>query len=176
MLSSGAIGVAAAIVPCFRPIQGNFGFAAFWMMVGVLALGVAYFLVRRQALRDREPFWSPPTRRITEALLPGFIAGCAVGVFLIVFHQKLGVATWHCSVAWIILYGSALNAAGFFTPRGIGLFGRTLVLLGCALLFAYYLVPGDVTVAAHYVMGSVFGVLHLLYGFYLYFSERKRRV
>ncbi len=175
MLSSGAIGVAAAIVPCFRPIHSNRGFALFWMIVGVVAVGMAYLLVRRQALRDREPFWSPPTRRVTEALLPGFIAGCAIGLFLIVFNRVLGAAAWHCTAGWVILYGCALNAAGFFTPRGIGLFGRSLVLLGCGLLFAYYLVPGDVTVAAHYAMGSVFGVLHLVYGFYLCISERKRR-
>ncbi len=174
MLSSGAIGVVAAIVPWFRPIHGSRGFASFWMSVGVIAVAVAYFRVRRQALREREPFWSPPTRRITEALLPPFLAGFAIGIFLIAFDKYLGVATWHCAAAWIILYGCALSAAGFFTPRGIGLFGKALVLLGCGLLFSYYLVPGDITAAAHYVMGSVFGVLHLVYGFYLYVTERKR--
>ena len=175
MLSSGAIGIAAAIVPHFKPITGNRGFATFWLTVGILAVAVAYLLVRRQALREREPFWSPPTRRVTAALLPPFVAGCVLGVFVVVFGEHIISAAWYCSVAWTILYGCALSAAGFFTPRGIGLFGRGLVLLGCALLLAIYWVPGDVTKAAHSVMGFVFGVLHLVYGLYLYFTERKRR-
>jgi hypothetical protein len=98
----------------------------------------------------------------------------AVGVFLAVFGDYVGAGAWQCAAAWVVLYGCALNAAGFFTPRGIGLFGRALVLLGCLLMFACYIVPGDVTAAAHLVMGAVFGVLHLVYGFYLYLTERKR--
>ena len=175
MLSSGILGIAAAVVPCFTPIQGNRAFAIYWMSVGVLAVAAAFLLARRQALRDQEPFWSPPTRRVAEALLPGFIAGCTVGVFLIVFDLWIGRATWFAAAAWVILYGCALNAAGFFTPRGLGLFGRTLVLLGCGLLLGSQLLPGDPSEAAHYAMGAIFGVLHLAYGIYLYFTERKRR-
>jgi hypothetical protein len=175
MLGSGVIGVAAAIVPCFYEIRSNRAFAVFWMSVGVVAITTAYLLVRRQALREREPFWSPPTRRITEALIPPFFAGCAVGVLLVVFDYLLGPAAWHAAVAWVILYGCALSAAGFFTPRGLALFGRALVLLGCAGLLLALVIPGDTTVAAHYLMGTCFGVLHLAYGIYLYFTERRRR-
>jgi hypothetical protein len=107
--------------------------------------------------------------------MPPFIAGLAVGVFLMVFDKHLDTAAWFAACAWIILYGCALNSAGFFTPRGLGLFGRLLVLLGCGLLFGWFMVPGDVNASAHYLMGSVFGVLHLAYGIYLYFTERKRR-
>src|SRR5688572_14005308 len=75
MLSSGIIGIIGATIPCFTPIRTNRGFSVFWMCVGVVAVAVAYLLVRRQALRDKESFWSPPTRRVTEALLPPFMAG-----------------------------------------------------------------------------------------------------
>jgi hypothetical protein len=175
MLSAGIIGIIAATVPCFRPIHSNRGFAVFWMSVGVVAFAITYLLVRRQALRDKEAFWSPPTRRVTEALLPPLLAGGAVGVLLIVFNHLLGNAAWHTAAAWIILYGCALNAAGFFTPRGIRLFGLAFVLAGSGLVLMSPAVPGDATVAAHYVMGIFFGVLHLAYGIYLYFTERQRR-
>lgn len=175
MLSSGVIGLAAATVPCFKPIHSNRGFAGFWMSVGVVAIATTYLLVRRQALREKETFWSPPTRRVTEALLPPLIAGGAVGVLLLVFDHLIGQAAWHTAAAWVILYGCALNAAGFFTPRGISLFGRTFVFAGCALVLMSPVIPGDATVAAHYVMGFFFGVLHLAYGIYLYFTERQRR-
>lgn len=175
MLSAGIIGVAAATVPCFTPIRSNRSFALFWMSVGIVAVATAFLLVRRQALRDQEPFWSPPTRRVTEAMSPPLVAGCAVGLLLIVFDHLVGPAAWHTSAAWVILYGCALNAAGFFTPRGIRLFGRTFVYAGSALLLASLVVPGDATAGAHYVMGFFFGVLHLAYGVYLYFTERRRR-
>jgi hypothetical protein len=175
MLSSGAIGLAAAIVPCFKPIHSNRGFALYWMSVGVVAVAIAYLLVRRQALREQEPFWSPPTRRVTEALIPPFVAGCAVALLMLVFNMRIGLATWHAAAAWVILYGCALSAAGFFTPRGLKMFGRAFVYFGCALLLLSPIHPGDATEAAHYVMGFCFGVMHLAYGSYLYFTERRRR-
>jgi len=174
MLSAGIIGIAAAAVPCFTSIRSNRAFALFWMSVAVVATAVAFLLVRRQALREQEAFWSPPTRRVTEALLAPFVAGCAVGLLLLVFDYRIGPAAWHTAAAWVILYGCALSAAGFFTPRGIRLFGRTLVYGGCALLLLSPVVPGDMTTAAHYAMGIFFGVLHLAYGIYLYFTERRR--
>ena len=67
-----------------------------------------------------------------------------------------------------------MNAAGFFTPRGLSLFGKVLVLLGCGLLLMSPHVPGNLPNAAHLAMGAVFGGLHLAYGIYLYFTERKR--
>jgi len=175
MLSSGVIGLAAAIVPCFKPFHSNRAFASYWMGVGVFAVVVAFLLVRRQALREQEPFWSPPTRRVAEALVPPFVAGCAVALLLVVFDLHLGLATWHAAAAWVILYGCALSAAGFFTPRGLKLFGRTFVYLGSGLLLLAPLGPGFSNQAGHYVMGFCFGVLHLAYGLYLYFTERRRR-
>jgi hypothetical protein len=175
MLSTGLIGVAAATVPCFKTIHTNRSFALFWLGVATAALTTVYVLVRRQALREAEPFWSPPTRRVTEALAPPFVAGCAVALFLILFNNWLGQAAWLTAAAWVILYGCALNAAGFFAPRGIRLFGRAFVLAGSVLILISPGVPGDTTVAAHYVMGIFFGLVHLTYGIYLYFTERRRR-
>jgi hypothetical protein len=175
MLTAGAIGVAAGVVPSFVDLRTNRVFAIYWMGVGVVALAAVFLLVRRQALRAREQFWSPPTRRVTEAMVPPFIAGAMVAMFLIVFDDKIVPVAWIAVGAWAVLYGCALSAAGFFTPRGIGLFGRILVLLGCGLSFGWFLAPGDANHSAHYAMAGIFGLLHLVYGTYLYFSERKRR-
>ena len=138
------------------------------------AVVTAFLLARRQALRDEEPFWSPPTRRVTEALAPPLVAGVAVGLLLIVFDYLVGPAAWHTASAWVVLYGCALSAAGFFTPRGIKVFGRTFVFAGSALILLSGHPPGDATTGAHYIMGFFFGVLHLTYGVYLYFTERRR--
>jgi hypothetical protein len=175
MLSSGVIGIIAAVVPCFVSIRTNRGFALYWMSVSFIAMVTALLFVRRQALRDKEAFWTSPAKRVTEALQAPFIAGFGIGAFLAVFDHHLEPAGWIATGAWSILYGCGLNAAGFFTPRGVGLFGRILVLLGCGFLFSWFMVPGDVNSSAHFAMGFVFGVLHLTYGIYLYFTERKNR-
>jgi len=175
MLSSGSFGLVASMVPCFLPVHSNRSFAMYWLGVGMLAAATAYWLARRQALQDQEPFWSPPTRRVTEALLPPFIAGCVAGVALMISDSWAGGATWITSAAWVVLYGCGLSAAGFFALRGIRLFGLAFVLGGSAMFLAYPMVPVDPAVAAHFAMGAFFGLLHLAYGIYLFFTERRRR-
>jgi hypothetical protein len=68
-----------------------------------------------------------------------------------------------------------MHAAGFFMPRGIKLFGWGFILVGCA--FGLWLKLAGETVPlcnAHLLMGASFGGLHLAYGIYLYFTERKK--
>ena len=76
--------------------------------------------------------------------------------------------------AWIVLYGCGFHAAGFFMPRGMKIFGWGFIIGGC-LLFAKG-IPDAVKplTFAHGVMGLFFGVLHLAYGIYLYFTEQRR--
>jgi hypothetical protein len=55
------------------------------------------------------------------------------------------------------------------------LFGRAFVFAGCGLLLVSPIPIGDTRQNAHYVMGFFFGALHLAYGLYLYFTERRNR-
>ena len=75
---------------------------------------------------------------------------------------------------WVVLYGCAFHAAGFFMPRGMRLFGWAFIIGGCGLFavgFPDWARPLDY---AHGVMGFFFGGLHLAYGVYLYFTEQRR--
>lgn len=176
MLLVGGIGIGAATVACFRPIDSNRAFALYWTCVSLLALAASYFLARRQALKEDEPFWSPPTRRVTQALMPAFFAGLTASLLFVSVGDRIPHATWLLALGWIVVYGCALHAAGFFMLRGFRLFGLAFVLLGAALLFASALTPPlQTSAAAHYVMGIFFGVFHLAYGIYLRFTERKNR-
>ncbi len=42
-------------------------------LAALAALTASLLLVRRQALKAAEPFWSPPTRRVSQAVLPAFL-------------------------------------------------------------------------------------------------------
>jgi hypothetical protein len=179
MLLTGIVGSCAAVVGWSLKIDSARPFIAYWMAVSLVPLAGSFLLVRTQALRDHEQFWSPPTRRVTQALLPPFVAGLVVSTLLL---AKLGVGeSNHANVVgmiwlpvgWVILYGCAIHAAGFFMPRGIKLFGWGFILGGCAL-FALGLPDALPPIYGHLIMGGFFGLLHLAYGIYLYFTEKRK--
>jgi len=175
MLTCGVIGIAAATAACFVKMDRPTSFAGFWLGVSVLASLLSFLLVRRQALKDAEPFWSPPTRRVSQALIPPFMIGLTGAIVFLVFKDLKPGAVWFLAVLWTCVYGCALHAAGFFMTRGIRLFAWGFILGGCAALVAGVFRPALQTPeAAHYLMGIFFGALHFAYGVYLYFTEKSR--
>jgi hypothetical protein len=180
MTWNGAVGSAAAVLGCLLKIESPRAFIIYWAIVGAIAMGGSFLLVRRQALRASEPFWSPPTRRVTQAFLPPLTAGSILGVLVWLNADSaahdLGpvLAMLWLPLGWVILYGCAFHAAGFFMPRGMRLFGWAFILGGCGLL-AFGIPDGVGRLEyAHGIMGFFFGALHLAYGVYLYFTEQRR--
>ena len=140
----------------------------------------SFFLARRQALKESDPFWSPPTRRVTEALLPPLLAGLMIGAVALVRADSVanprgaaGEMLWLPPI-WVVLYGCAFHAAGFFMRRGMRLFGWAFIIGGCGLFMVG--LPDGVRPLnyAHGIMGFFFGGLHLAYGIYLYFTEQRQ--
>lgn len=182
MTFAGVIGIVAAIFGILAHIDSPQIFIGYWMLVAVIVVAGAFFLVRRQALKDAEPLWSPPTKRVAQALLPALFLGFVLGS-IILFRSRVSnagnsaageLAIRWLPLGWIGLYGCALHAAGFFMPRGMKIFGWALVLGSCA--FCASPLP-DVAPGPHFghgIMGLFFGVAHLAYGVYLYFTEPRR--
>jgi len=174
MLTAGLIGLAGATIACFVSFTAARQFSLYWMCISLAGLVTAFLLVRRQALREREPVWSPPTRRVMSALSPPFFAGLVGGC-----GWALGqdVGPLHLLVSlWLVCYGCGLHASGFFMARGIRLLGWVFILAGTAYFTAGSIQPDwRSAVAGHYVMGVCFGLLQLAYGVYLLFTEKSRR-
>src|SRR5262245_9413781 len=82
MTFTGGVGILAAAAGWGLNIDSPRGFTAYWTLVGMVAVAGAFLLVRRQSLRDAEPFWSPPTKRVTQALLPPLFAGFLASVII----------------------------------------------------------------------------------------------
>jgi len=173
MLFAGTAGIVAAVVGLYFHVNSNLAFSVLWLGTAVVAVTEALLITRRQALHAREPFWSPPTRRVTQALLPPLLAGlCIGGGLLIVGNHDVEL---YVSLIWVLFYGCALHAAGFFMPHGIKLFGWLFMAAACALFSVVMLQDiqfGIHEVYGHWVMGFFFGVLHLAYGAYLYLTEK----
>jgi hypothetical protein len=175
MLTTGLLGIAAGAAGHWVPFDSAAGFAGFWIAVGAAATAISYLLARRQALRESEAFWSPPTRRVTQALLPPLFAGLVLGALAAACPGFDFVPVESLPAIWMLLYGCALHGAGFFMARGIKLLGWIFVSCGCLIAVAagltHFLVPLR---EAHIVMGAVFGGLHLAYGAYLFFTEKNK--
>ena len=180
MTFNGAIGTAAALTGWAFKISSPRPFILFWACVGALAVAGSFLLVRRQALKESEPFWSPPTRRITQAMLPALVAGFIIGAVVwaqaAAAPENIGNVSgmlW-LPLSWVVLYGCAFHAAGFFMPRGMRIFGWAFILGGCGLFALGIPDWPDRPAYAHGIMGFFFGALHLAYGVYLYFTEQRK--
>src|SRR5208337_23114 len=84
MIFNGVAGIAGGAAAFWLHIHSARGFVCFWGGVAMAALIGSFLLVRRQALKDSEPFWSPPTRRVAQALLPAFFVGMVMAAIMIV--------------------------------------------------------------------------------------------
>jgi len=168
MFFVGAVGMLAGAGGWALAIDTIAGFYAWWLAAAIAALAGAFLIVRRQALREAEPFWSPPTVRVTEAMAPPLVGGLVFSLVMVM----LGAAPTRglFVLANALFYGCAIHAAGFFMPRGMRLFGWSAT--GASVL-ALYEPEVDGAVLGHAVMGGIFGLLHVGYGAYLSLTERR---
>jgi hypothetical protein len=174
MLFAGVLGVATAAVGLLLHLDTMRAFGVLWLGTAVVVVAGAFSIARRQAIKDKESFWSPPTRRVGQALSPPLFAGMFLG-FAFTF---VGLANpVILSFIWLLFYGCALHSAGFFMPHGMKWFGWLFIGFACLMLCVLaFAVPQNIEFSAHWLMGFFFGVLHLAYGAYLYLTEKKNPV
>jgi len=173
MFYLGTVGTLAGLGGVLAGIDAPASFYGWWSSAAALALAGAFLIARRQAVRDGEPFWSPPALRVAEAMAPPLAAGLALSLALLMFDADPPRGLFVLANA--LFYGCAVHAAGSFMPRGMKPFGWVVILVSAA--GSAGLAALEPAVAgprlAHAVMGCVFGVLHLAYGAYLYATERR---
>lgn len=175
LLLAGAIGVVTATVGLLAHMDSARAFVLLWLGAAVGAVVGSFFLARRQAIKDKEAFWSGPTKRVTQALALPLFAGMFLSILPVWFGGGGAPSYFNlfAVMLWILFYGCALFTAGFFMPRAIKAFGTLFVLAACGLFYATLSnnLPGQLN--PHLLMGLFFGVLHLALGAYLYLTEQK---
>ena len=124
MLAVGIIGIAAGALGVWINISAVWGVGQYWVAVALIAVAVASLLVRRQALKAQEPFWTMPAKKVCVALAPPFLLGGVLGLFDI-HYDYLGS---NLVEIWLGLYGCGLCAAGMYLTRGVRLLGWLFVL------------------------------------------------
>jgi hypothetical protein len=175
MLYVGSVGALAGAGGLVFAVESLRAFGAWWLAAATVALAGAFVIARRQAVQDGEPFWSPPTLRVTQAMIPPLAAGLILSVATMV-ATDMGEFRLLLIFPDALLYGCAVHAAGFFMPRGMKLFGWLVIAItGGTLLFVVLARPAPDHRLDHAFMGALFGLLHLAYGTYLYATERRTR-
>ncbi|HXB59225.1 MAG TPA: hypothetical protein VNU95_06655 [Candidatus Acidoferrales bacterium] len=170
---AGIMGVAGALVGYFFHLDTGREFCGFWLGTAFVVVIGALLIARRQAFKAGEMFWSPPTRRVAQALLPPLVVGMVVGMLF--WRSKGSGFNFILPFTWALFYGCALHSAGFFISRGVKWLGWGYILSTFGIIFclsiasAYNLI---LDLNPHFLMGFFFGALHLLYGAYLYLTEK----
>jgi len=174
MMLNGVIAIAAAVTGVLARIEMLHSFVRLWMAAGVVGIVGTLLIARRQSLRAGETFFSPPARRVIAAMFPSLLLGGCLGLGFLRISDELARHLLIVPALWIALYGCALHAAGWFTTRGLRWFGLLNLIPACAAVpFLMESPEGLPWRTPHLVMGAWFGVLHLVFGAWLYFTERK---
>lgn len=174
LLFAGILGLLASAVAIHFHINEPGRFVEFWLAVACVVVAGAFLLARRQALSDREPFWSPPTRRVAQALLPPLLCGLFVSILLTALDTNW-LINFPIALAWVLFYGCALHSAGFFMARSMRWFGW--MFIAGAIAFAVVQFCSNLNIrpwSGNMTMGFFFGFLHLIHGIYLYLTEKGR--
>lgn len=129
-------------------------------LVLILAVGTGIFLTTRKAKRDGNSIFDAAARKLLINLGIPLVAG---GIFCLamVYHGN----TLYVAPAMLIFYGLALLHASKYTRDVVRSLGLTEIALGLIALFivGYGLL--------FWALG--FGVLHIVYGIYMYFKYEK---
>lgn len=169
-LITGLIGGVTAMLGAAQHVEN--AFIVMWLVAALVTVTLAFLMTRRAALRAREALWSAPARRVAGALVPPLLAGAIwTGLWLAGRWSGGGLLV---IAVWQLLYGCALHAAGFLTPRAVRWLGAAFMAAGLATFAADTLAALTITPALlHGWMGATFGGLHLLCGLYLTVTQKE---
>jgi len=148
--TTGAVALAAAVIA--QAQQSTRAWLLVWTTTLVASMAVSGWATVRKARRARMPLLSGPGRKF----LLGFSPPMIVGALLTVVLLRLDIVTVLPGL-WLLLYGTAVLAAGAFSVRVVPLMGVSFMLLGAVALF---LPPAW----GNMLMAAGFGGLHLAFG------------
>ncbi|WP_316765566.1 hypothetical protein [Pedobacter frigiditerrae] len=173
---TGLVGAYFAHLELKKYADGTYGFGAdgeadieanlIKIAIGVLfvALAGGFLFTLRQTKKNNLPFWDKTSRALLVNLAIPLIAG-AFFILALLFNTTGGAAL--VAPSCLVFYGLALINASKYTYTDIRFLGICEVILGIIALFniGYGL----------YFWAFGFGVLHIIYGFIMYFKYERTK-
>jgi len=130
------------------------------MLVLAAALVAAFYFTWRKARHNKLPVWDLTAKRLTINLLIPLVAG---GLFILAMYQY---NEWiFIAPACLVFYGLALVNASKYTLTDVKYLGLLQILLG--------LINTQFVGYGLYFWAAGFGVLHIIYGFVMWWKYEK---
>src|SRR5512146_3331438 len=128
-----------------------------WVLEAPIAATIAVVAGYRKSSRLGLPLWSGPGRRMLVALAPPIYAGAVLTLALFMNNYQFRLASMIPGM-WLLLYGTALMAAGAHSVPPIPVMGAAFLVLGAVVLAA------NAPFLMNSAMAIGFGGLHLGFG------------
>ena len=150
MIAIGATALVAAAIAAATETGG--GWLQTWIGEGFVAAAISAFTIVRKARRLALPLASGPARKFALAFLPSLVAGVVL-TFALAAHGLGSLLPG----TWLLLYGTAMTAAGALSVRIVPVMGVLFMTLG---VLALALSPAN----GNALMAAGFGGLHVVFG------------
>jgi hypothetical protein len=154
---SGRGGVLMGVVALVASVVAHsaatpFVWLATWLVAAALAfVGAGIFMIEKARAAD-VPILAGPGKKFLLSLLPAMAAGAVLTAPLYQAGQ-----TRVLPAVWLLLYGTAVIAAGVFSIRIIPVMGLCFLVIGAVAAFA----PAA---AGNLLLGAGFGVVNIVFG------------
>ena len=153
IVAIGALAVIAGFVADRQP--GVNAWLAVWIAVAAAAVVIELTLTARKARALGMPMDSGPGRKFALAFTPAMLAGAILTAALTpAAPRDLLVGLW------LLLYGAGVTAGGALSVPVVPVMGVSFMVAGGVAL----LLP---PAAANWMMVAGFGVLHIVFGFFI---------
>lgn len=146
----GITAVLAALIA--EPFQWTTDWVLVWAAEAFLALLISVWFMYNKARKASIPLLSGSARKLLFSFSPVFVVGLVITAALI----RLSMISLLPGM-WMLLYGTAVVAAGAFSVRSVPVMGAAFICVGATALFA----PASWGTA---LMIIGFGVLHAVFG------------
>lgn len=146
----GVTAVLAAVIAA--QFQGTTEWVLVWAAEAFLALLISVWFMYNKARKASIPLLSGSAQKLLFSFSPVFVVGLVITAALIrlsMFSLLPGM--------WMLLYGTAVVAAGAFSVRSVPVMGAAFICVGATALFA----PSS---WGTWLMIIGFGALHILFG------------
>jgi hypothetical protein len=143
---------------------------ALFAVLSLMNLGLLW----RDAARRGLPLFNSGMRLALRAVVPPLLVGGLIGLLVAWKDHDMGFV----ASIWAMTYGLALLATATFAPPSISRLGRAFVAGGLIAFVgnqAGFFSTGDVNFfTTPFIMGGLFGLLHVLYGLAVLWSSRRQ--
>ncbi|MFN0127562.1 MAG: hypothetical protein ACKV19_12845 [Verrucomicrobiales bacterium] len=148
-------------------------FRSVWLALFAVLSVLNLALMWRDAARRGLPLFNAGMRLALRALVPPLLVGGLLGLVIGGKTNDMGFV----ACLWALCYGLALLATATFAPPSIHRLGRAFVAGGLIAFVgnqAGFFSTGDINFfATAFVMGGLFGLLHVLYGVAVLWPARR---